>query len=364
MTSEAFIVTTADNLNSSMPASGMNSSEMLENATLSESTETLISQDQAVTAEATAAANSEAVDDDAAVGNTDTNEEAEGPADDSEESMDDMETVSLEADTLESEPEGQEILENELEIQKRQGSANLQVRFKSERGRLLLLLPPDPETSRTPIDWEELRQQLRQRLNSGERFFQSNTTVHVVARDRLLDSRQIQEIDDLLHEADLRIKRIYTKRRQTAVAAATAGYSVEQQTTLAHLDDKGNPGQAMEEPLYLQTTVRSGVEVRHPGTIVILGDVNPGSTIVAEGDIFVWGRLRGVAHAGSEGNAHCRIMALYMQPTQLRIADRVARAPEKPPEQYRPEVAYVGPDGIRIAIATEFAQVYLNAPAT
>jgi septum site-determining protein MinC len=255
-------------------------------------------------------------------------------------------------------------LDSDQPLPKREGSPNLQVRFKSERGRLLLMLPPDPAKSRNPVDWEELRQQLKHRLSSGERFLQPFTTVHLVTRDRLLDGQQIQDIDDILQEANLRIQRVYTKRRQTAVAAAMSGYSVEQQSTLAHLKDQEGKANAMEEPLYLQTTVRSGVEVRHPGTIVILGDVNPGSTIIAEGDIFVWGRLRGVAHAGAGGNTNCRIMALRMEPTQLRIADLVARSPERPPEDYLPEVAYIGSDGIRIAIASEFAQVYLNAPAT
>ncbi len=259
-------------------------------------------------------------------------------------------------------------LSGDPDFQRRSGSPNLQVRFKSERGRLLLMLPPDPDKSRNPVDWEDLRQQLSQRLAAGGRFFKPNMAVHLVARDRLLDGRQIQILDEMLSEAELRIKRIYTKRRQTAVAAAGAGYSVEQQTQLALMgEDAGEGAKAMEEPLYLQTTLRSGAEVRHPGTVIIVGDVNPGSTVVAEGDIFIWGRLRGVAHAGSSGNESCRIMALQMQPTQLRIGERVARAPEKPPQQYRPEVAYVGNEGIRIALAAEFALTEhpvsdLNAP--
>lgn len=243
------------------------------------------------------------------------------------------------------------------------GNANLQVRFKSESGRLLLMLPPDPDKSRTPLTWEDVWQQLKHRLNSGERFWQPQTIVHLMARDRLLDARQLQEISDVLADADLQLKRIYTSRRQTAVAAVAAGYSVDQQTnTLAHFNQPpAEPGQALAEPLYLQKTVRSGVEVRHPGTVIILGDANPGSTVVAEGDILVWGRLRGIAHAGSSGNTQCRIMALHMEPTQLRIADRVARAPEKPPTHYEPEVAYIGADGIRIAIATDFAKAFFNA---
>ncbi|NEP54215.1 MAG: septum site-determining protein MinC, partial [Moorea sp. SIO3C2] len=159
----------------------------------------------------------------------------------------------------------------------------------------------------------------------------------------------------------LRMKRIYTQRRQTAVAAAAAGYSVEQQTRLDRVQNAQGQGKALDAPLYLQATVRSGTEVRHPGSIIVLGDVNPGGTLVADGDIFVWGRLRGVAHAGAAGNDACRIMAIHMEPTQLRIADKVARAPQ-PPEMYQPEVAYVGGDGIRIAIAAKFAQANLETP--
>ncbi|MGD1863551.1 MAG: septum site-determining protein MinC [Phormidesmis sp.] len=239
---------------------------------------------------------------------------------------------------------------------KPESNPNLQVQFKSEGGRLLLILPPAPEKSRNPVYWEELRRQLKERISGGERFLQPHTPVHLIARDRLLDSQQVQEIDSLLSDAQLPLKRIYASRRQTAVAAATAGYSVEQQTTLSHLGQGQEASrQAMDEPLYLQTTLRSGVEVRHRGTVIVLGDANPGSSIVAEGDIFIWGHARGVVHAGAGGNTQCRIMALHMQPTQLRIADKVARSPDDPPAQYQPEVAYIGPDGIRIALAAEFA---------
>ncbi|HEY9761041.1 MAG TPA: septum site-determining protein MinC [Trichocoleus sp.] len=238
---------------------------------------------------------------------------------------------------------------------------NLQVRFKSEGGRLLLLLPPEPEMSPTALAWPEVCQQIRFHLDAGERFWQARTVVHLVARDRLLDVRQLQTIADMLEDAQLLLKRVYTSRRQTAVAAATAGYSVEQQSDLAHLiQSPAELGKALADPLYLQSTVRSGVEIRHPGTIVLLGDANPGSALVAEGDILIWGRLRGLAHAGATGNRTCRIMALQMQPTQLRIADVVARPPEKPPAEYVPEVAYVGEDGMRIAAATEFARSFLN----
>jgi septum site-determining protein MinC len=231
-----------------------------------------------------------------------------------------------------------------------------QVHIKSDQRWLTLILPPEAETPAT-ASWSDLWQQLKQRLNAGERFWQPNTEVHLVAKDRLLDGRQLQAIADALAEDRLQLVRVYTSRRQTAVAAAAAGYSVEQAPPVSPLNQKPEaPTTVLAEPLYLQTTVRSGVEIRHPGTVIILGEVNPGGSIIASGDILVWGRLRGIAHAGAEGNQECLIMALQMEPTQLRIADYLARAPENPPAQFYPEVAYVTPEGIRIARTTDFSK--------
>jgi septum site-determining protein MinC len=69
-------------------------------------------------------------------------------------------------------------------------------------------------------------QELKIRLNAGERFWQTNAEVDLMAGDRLLDVRQLQAIANALSEVDLQLKRVYTNRRQTAVAAATVGYSV------------------------------------------------------------------------------------------------------------------------------------------
>jgi len=82
--------------------------------------------------------------------------------------------------------------------------------------------------------------------------------------------------------------------------------------------------------------------------------------VVANGDILVWGRLRGIAHAGALGNQQCVIMALQMEPTQLRIADAIARAPEKSLLQFFPEVAHMTPQGIRIVRANGFSRSQLS----
>ena len=237
-------------------------------------------------------------------------------------------------------------------------SLELQVRLKTEDGQLLLLLPP--ETNNEPATaaastWTELWQQLKVRLNAGERFWQPNAEVQLIGNDRLLDIRQLQEIASALEEVELQLKRVHTNRRQTAVAAATAGYCVEQQPAVSSLNKAtAEKPQSLAEPLYLQMTVRSGVEIRHPGTVVLLGDVNPGGSVIAGGDILVWGRLRGVVHAGAAGNTKSVIMTLQMEPMVIRIAKYVARGPETSPAQFFPEVAYVTPQGIRIGRASDF----------
>ena len=77
--------------------------------------------------------------------------------------------------------------------------------------------------------------------------------------------------------------------------------------------------------LYLNQTLRSGQTVNYEGNILIIGDAHPGSEIVAEGDITVWGILGGIAHAGSKGNVTSKVRALKLNAIQLRIAGLYAR---------------------------------------
>ncbi|MEH2058069.1 MAG: septum site-determining protein MinC [Nostoc sp.] len=246
---------------------------------------------------------------------------------------------------------------NELALPGHRVNDNTQVQLKSKEGRLLLILPPESQLSASELTWSDIWQQIRQRLNAGDRFRVSNTPVHLMAQDRLVDSRQLQELAEALSEVQLRLISVSTSRRQTAIAAVTSGYSVEQLQPVTSLSTEPTATAIPQaDALYLEMTVRSGVEIRHPGTVILLGDLNPGGIVIADGDIIIWGRLRGIAHAGAGGNRECLIMALQMEPTQLRIADAVARAPEKPPMQFSPEVAHITPQGIRIARATDFSR--------
>ena len=80
-------------------------------------------------------------------------------------------------------------------------------------------------------------------------------------------------------------------------------------------------------PVIVRVTCRSGTRIEAEADCIILGDVNPGAEVVAAGDIIVFGRLRGVAHAGARGDRAARIWAMSIEPNQLRIADQVAVPP-------------------------------------
>ncbi|WP_413682972.1 septum site-determining protein MinC [Prochlorococcus sp. MIT 1011] len=98
-----------------------------------------------------------------------------------------------------------------------------------------------------------------------------------------------------------------------------------------------------------QGTVRSGEYLESPGDLLILGDVNPGAQVSAEGNIMIWGRLLGIAHAGSKGNSKATISALQLRPVQLRIAKKVARGPKEKPQLGLAEQARIDSEEIIIS---------------
>jgi septum formation inhibitor MinC len=109
------------------------------------------------------------------------------------------------------------------------------------------------------------------------------------------------------------------------------------------------------ETLYLRQTLRSGQTVRFKGNVIIVGDVHAGSEVTASGDIVVWGELRGIAHAGAQGNYKSEVRAMRIEALQLRIADYIARRPDRiyyhkdaQEHGYSPEVARVADGEIKI----------------
>ena len=115
------------------------------------------------------------------------------------------------------------------------------------------------------------------------------------------------------------------------------------------------------ETILVQRTIRSGQTVQYSGHIVILGDVNPGAEIIAGGNIMVLGCLRGIAHAGALGNQLAVVAAFRLEPTQLRIANHITRAPDGEKWQpQQPEVARIKNGVVVIEKLQSMGERYLN----
>ena len=95
-------------------------------------------------------------------------------------------------------------------------------------------------------------------------------------------------------------------------------------------------------------TVRSGDRISSNGNLCIIGDVNPGAIVSAKKNIYVWGKLLGIAFAGKSGNKNASIASLYLNPLQLRIADVIAIGPKDKPKNCYPEIAVIDKQSIII----------------
>lgn len=103
---------------------------------------------------------------------------------------------------------------------------------------------------------------------------------------------------------------------------------------------------ATSETKFHKGSLRSGQRLEYEGSLVIIGDVNPGAEVVAGENIIILGMLRGLAHAGAKGNRDAVIEAVEIEATQIRIAD-VVKEIEKDEEEIRTikTSAYVNENG-------------------
>lgn len=116
------------------------------------------------------------------------------------------------------------------------------------------------------------------------------------------------------------------------------------------------------EALVIKTTCRSGEVIRYPGDVVALADVNPGAEIIADGDIVVFGALRGLAHAGAAGDLKATIIALNLESPRVQIGPHIGEAPRaarhNKASSAAPQVAYVRRRSIFVAPFTRRQDEY------
>jgi septum site-determining protein MinC len=213
--------------------------------------------------------------------------------------------------------------------------------------------------------WHNALGALETRLTTTPEFFKGARVALLVGNRKLVEA-DVRAARDLLAHHDVLLWGIIGDDEETQHVAAVMGLDAElpQRDRVKPRPQLAEPEPPLELPTPLETadaassldsapmddpeggliarrTLRSGQQLRHPGSITVIGDVNPGAEIVAGGDVVVWGRLRGTVHAGAMGNEIAVVCALDLAPTQLRIAQYIARSPEGRRRKPVPEVARV-----------------------
>ncbi|RME91266.1 MAG: septum site-determining protein MinC [Anaerolineae bacterium] len=189
--------------------------------------------------------------------------------------------------------------------------------------------------------WDRAREALLERIDSQRDFFRG-------ARLALDVGTHVLHVDDLVSLRDLLSDRgvlLWAVLGESPTTERTA-----QLLGLATRISRPRPQEAVgreiaamldeESALWVRRTLRSGTRVEFPGNVVIVGDVNPGAEVIAGGSVMVWGRLRGVVHAGAGGDTTAFVCALDLSPTQLRIASEIV-VPATRRGRPRPEMAFL-----------------------
>ena len=193
-------------------------------------------------------------------------------------------------------------------------------------------------------EWVQTAPALMTRIDQSADFFRgAKLSLDVGAR--AINAADLGRLRDLLSERNVSLVTVLSESMVTTKAAQALGLKIAlaaapPPTAQAQIDAEADPEELREDAVLVRRTLRSGRSVRHAGNVIVLGDVNPGAEIIASGDVIVWGRLRGVVHAGAEGDTGAVVCALDLAPTQLRIAGYIAVSPPSK-GQPQPEMARV-----------------------
>ena len=188
-------------------------------------------------------------------------------------------------------------------------------------------------------------------INESSKKFssiKSSLEANIFALNESICSNQLLKLKNTFDKINICSLSIYSNNRNTVLTGkslkidSTFVKEQEIKNKLFLLDSKKR-----DDTLY-KGTVRSGDRISSNGNLCIVGDVNPGAIISAKKNIYVWGKLLGIAVAGKDGNNNASIASLYLNPLQLRIADVIAIGPNDKPKNYYPEVAVVEKKTINI----------------
>jgi septum site-determining protein MinC len=179
-------------------------------------------------------------------------------------------------------------------------------------------------------EWSEVRDTLISHIKEQNEFLRG-ARIALDVGNHPLNAVELSKLRDVISEKGLTLWAVLSFSPKTIETAQTLGLATRLSNPIPDVVKKIPETRLSEgeEAVLVKRTLRSGFSLQFPGHVVILGDVNPGAEVVARGDIIVWGRLRGVVHAGADGDENAIVCALDLSPTQLRISGKIAVAPNR-----------------------------------
>lgn len=176
-------------------------------------------------------------------------------------------------------------------------------------------------------DWSEAKTALQEHIKGQSEFLRGARLILDVG-NHIIHAAELGQLQDMLTEDGLSLWAVLSDSPVTQQNAQSLGLATRINKPLpersTHPIETRLTG---EEAVLVRRTLRSGYSLQYSGHVVVIGDVNPGGEIVAGGDVVVWGRLRGMVHAGAEGDEDAVVCAMDLAPTQLRIAGHISTTP-------------------------------------
>ena len=167
------------------------------------------------------------------------------------------------------------------------------------------------------LDFEQLKKDLAAKFSESSKFF-GDAKMAISFEGRKLSIDEQKEVLDIIAE-----------NSSLHIVCVMDNDKGQEEKCKKSLEDKllelsNRTGQ------FYKGTLRSGTVAEFETSVIIMGDVNNGARVVSKGNIIILGALKGTACAGATGNTNAFVVALDMSPLQIRIADIIARSPDKP----------------------------------
>jgi len=202
------------------------------------------------------------------------------------------------------------------------------VEFKGKLNGLYLNLDPDE-------DFDIIMAYLMTLLKDRASFYQGSRIIGIKGKN--LSYKQKAAIESLIYDQyGITVESLEEPVEITPIVETALKGPIEavipqkpEKTMNVETERKANDQtvSSVSDTHFVFGTMRSGKSVHYPGHVVVIGDVNPGAEIVAEGNIIVMGRVLGFIHAGSAGNDKSIIIANLLKPTQIRISTYISVPP-------------------------------------